>query len=358
MTGIADDPYLPQRNPWLFGQETAERALLAAWNSGRLPHAWLLTGPRGVGKATLAYRFARFVLSDGAAGGMFAAREGLATEPGAAGARLVASGSHPDLRLVTRTANDQGRLRQEIVVGDVRGLGQFLRLTSGAGGWRIAIIDQADDLNRNAANALLKVLEEPPERSLLLMTSHSPGRLLPTIRSRCRTLPLAPLPADALATALRRLRPEIADDAVPSLAVLADGAIGRAVTLADIDGVAAWRDLVALFAQWPRIDLPPMTAWVDRFARAAQGEGFAIAGELLLLWLSRIATLSAGRPAPEAVAGEGAVARRLADGARLDRWVALWEKTGDLLARADGLDLDRRHVLLSALLAFDPAVRR
>ncbi|MCC7273079.1 MAG: DNA polymerase III subunit delta' [Alphaproteobacteria bacterium] len=355
MTEDGDDPYLPARNPFLFGQEAAERVLLTAWRSGRMPHAWLLTGPRGAGKATLAHRFARFVLSGGpvSPGG-----EGLAVDPSSPGVRRVLSGSHPDLRIVARSPNAQGRLRQEIVVDDVRALGQFLHMTPGAGGWRVAIVDAADDLNRNAANALLKVLEEPPRQALLLLTSHSPGRLLATIRSRCRRLPLSPLPAAAVVAALRRLRPDVGSDAATALAVLADGSIGRAVELADKDGVAAWGALIALFSAWPRLDLPPLIAWAERFTRAGQGDGFTVAAELLLAWIARVAATAGGRPMAEAVAGEHAVVARLAGGARLDRWVTLWEKTSDLFARADGLDLDRKHVLLSALLAFDPATAR
>ena len=341
-------------NPWLFGLGPAEATLLRAWRSGRMPHAWLITGPRGVGKATLAHRFARFVLSGGDGGqGMLLGPPPEDLQDESPGARQIAAGGHPDLRVVVRTVGDTGRLRQEIVVGDIRDLGQFLHLTPAAGGWRVAVIDPADDLNRNAANALLKVLEEPPANALLLLTSHSPGRLLPTIRSRCRRLALEPLPAATVADGLRRLRPDLDPDAVPILVQLAEGAIGRAVSLADLDGVAAWRDLLALLGRWPALDLPPVIAWADRFGRQGEAEAFTLARELLSGLLARVVAVGAGRALPEAAPGELAVTRRLAQGARLDRWVALWEKTNDLFARADGLDLDRKHALLSSLLAFE-----
>ncbi|BBK42931.1 DNA polymerase III subunit delta' [Allostella vacuolata] len=333
--------------------------LLRAWRSGRMPHAWLVAGPQGVGKATLVHRFARFVLAGGddsqgggGQGGLLGdLPEGLDRE--SPRARQIAAGGHPDLRVVTRALNDKGRLRQEIVVDDIRDLGHFLHLTPAGGGWRVAIIDPADDLNRNAANALLKVLEEPPKNALLLLTSHSPGRLLPTIRSRCRRLVVEPLPPATVAEGLRAIRPDLDPDTVPALTSLADGSIGRAVSLADLDGVAAYRELLDLLGRWPRLELPAVMAWADRFSRAGDTDGFGLARELLSGLLARVVALGAGRPMPEALAGELAVTRRLVEGARLDRWVGLWEKTNDLFARADGLDLDRKHALLSSLLAFE-----
>jgi DNA polymerase-3 subunit delta' len=357
----AGDAFAPAANPWLFGLGEAERTLLRAWRSGRMPHAWLITGPRGIGKATLAHRFARFVLAGGDAAGEGGLMGGLMADqpdslsPESPRARQIAMGGHPDLRVVTRGVNERGRPRQEIVIDDVRDLGHFLHLTPAGGGWRVALIDAADDLNRNAANALLKVLEEPPKRSLLLLTSHSPGRLLPTIRSRCRRLALEPLPAAAVAEGLQVVRPDIAAGDVGPLVSLADGSIGRAVALADLDGVAGYGELLAILARWPRLDLPPVIAWAERFVRGGDAEGFGIARELLLGLLARVVALGAGRPMPEAVAGELAVTKRLAEGARLDRWVGLWEKTNDLFARADGLDLDRKQALLSSLLAFETA---
>ncbi len=359
MSEDGPEAYAPPRNPWLFGLGEAERTLLKAWHGGRMPHAWLITGPRGIGKATLAHRFARFVLAGGGEGQGGGGQGGLlGDEPGgmspeSPAARQIAAGGHPDLRTVTRRINDKGRLSQEIVVDDIRDLGHFLHLTPAGGGWRVAVIDPADDLNRNAANALLKVLEEPPKRALLLLTSHSPGRLLATIRSRCRRMALEPLPGDAVAEGLRVIRPNIDPATVPALLNLADGSIGRAVVLADLDGVRGYGELLDLLSRWPRIDLPPVIAWAERFVRGGDAEGFAMARELLLGLLARVVALGAGRPLAEAVAGELAVTRRLVEGARLDRWVGLWEKTNDLFARADGLDLDRKQALLSSLLAFE-----
>src|SRR5215470_5545981 len=202
----------PRANADFIGHALAEQALLRAWQSNRLHHAWLMTGPRGVGKATLAFRFVRHVLS-GDERGLFAdASDTLAVPPTAPIFRQVASGGHPDLLTIERGYDEKrDRYRTEIVVDDVRELGGFLHLKAAAGGWRVVVIDSVDDLNRNAANALLKILEEPPAQALLLLVSHAPGRLLPTIRSRCRRLTLGPLDAPVMEDLLTRYAPDLTE---------------------------------------------------------------------------------------------------------------------------------------------------
>src|SRR5207248_2033535 len=248
----------PQENPDLLGQESAERALLEAALSGRLAHAWLLSGPRGVGKATLAYRFARFLLAgEGASqGGLFGeAPAGLALDPAHPVFRRVASGGHPDLRTIVRGINPRtGRLRSEIVVDDVRDAVAFLRLTPAEGGWRVVIVDGAEDMNRNAGNALLKVLEEPPPRAVLILVSHAPGRLLPTVRSRCRRLEAKALPPAIVDEWLSRRMTELSGADRALVTGLAEGSIGRALALAEAGGIDLYRDLSATLLGLPRID--------------------------------------------------------------------------------------------------------
>src|SRR6185312_10600401 len=179
----------PRANPILLGHETAEATLLEAVRAGRLHHAWLITGPDGVGKATLAYRFARHLLSGRPT------TDSLHLDPAHPTFRRVAAGSHADLYTVELKANTRtGRMRTQIAVEDVRGINAFMSLTPAEGGWRVAIVDGAEDLNQASANALLKILEEPPTRAMLLLTCAAPGRLPATIRSRCRRLRLSPLP--------------------------------------------------------------------------------------------------------------------------------------------------------------------
>ena len=197
------DVLRPRETGVLFGHGEAERTLLDAYKGGRIPHAWLIGGPPGIGKATLAYRLARFVLAhpDPQAPAVQKA-DSLAVEADNPVARRIAAQAQGDLLVLERVINEQtGKLYTVIRVDDVRRAVPFFGSTAGEGGWRVAIVDAVDNLQREGANALLKVLEEPPPRTLLLLVSHAPGRELPTIRSRCRRLLLRPLSAADVARA-------------------------------------------------------------------------------------------------------------------------------------------------------------
>jgi DNA polymerase-3 subunit delta' len=248
---------LPRETAVLFGHVEAERALLEAYQSRRIPHAWLIGGPPGIGKATLAYRLARFVLAhpDPNASAVQSATT-LAVDAGHPVARRIAAQAQGDLLVLERTVNEQtGKLYTVIRVDDVRRSVSFFGSTAGEGGWRIAIVDAVDDLQREGANALLKILEEPPARTLLLLISHAPGRELPTIRSRCRRLLLRPLDvADvtrAMATATGR---DAGDADVMQAASASDGSVGRALRFLDGPALALRQRVLDLFAQLPNPD--------------------------------------------------------------------------------------------------------
>ncbi len=352
----------PRETSLLIGQEPAEAALLRAYASGRMPHAWLLSGPRGIGKATLAFRFARFVLAEGAGG------SGLFAEPPrslALGAdhpvfRRVASGGHADLLVVERGIDPRRkRLRSEIVVDDTRGIAAFLRLTPAAGAWRVVIVDGADMMNRNAANAVLKILEEPPPRAVLLLVSENPGRLLPTIRSRCRKLALQPLAPLHVLEALERYRPDLSLGDRAVLAQLAEGSIGRALDLAAAGGLGLYRSLVKLLDRLPESDGTALHAFADRLARSDGEEAFRLMAELLPGWIARMVALAAGRGegGVAALAEEGPTMRRLAARRGLDQWVEVWEKLTHLFAQADSVNLDRKQVVLNAFFTLEEATR-
>ncbi len=236
MSEEAEDIPPPRETSKLFGHAAAEQALLSAYKSGRVPHAWLIGGEPGIGKATLAYRFARFVQAhpDPAAPDVQQATS-LAVDPDNRVARRIAAQAQGDLLTLERVMNEQtGKLYTVIRVDDVRRTVAFFGSTAGEGGWRIAIVDAVDDLAREGANALLKVLEEPPERALLLLVSHAPGRELPTIRSRCRRLLLRPLAPEDVARAVATASGRAADDAQVTEAVAAaDGSVARALALLD-----------------------------------------------------------------------------------------------------------------------------
>jgi DNA polymerase-3 subunit delta' len=346
----------PRENPAFIGQPAAEQALLDAVGSGRLAHAWLFAGPRGVGKATLAYRFARCLLAEeGAAdGGLFgaAAPTGLGLDRGHPVFRRVASGGHADLRVLQRSVNQRtGKLRSEIVIDEVREAIAFLRLTPSEGGWRVVIVDGAEDMNRNAQNALLKVLEEPPARAVLILVTHAPGRLLPTIRSRCRRLDLRPLAPETIDALLLERMPDLAPEDRALAAGLAEGSIGRALAILEGGGVELYRDLGALLLALPRLDGAALHRQAERLARSGAEEGYRLAADLLIGWLGRMIRLAAaGARTPELLPGEHAAMRRLGESAGPGPWIDLVEAMRRQFALVDAVNLDRRQIWIASLL--------
>ena len=309
----------PRETARLIGQTGPETTFLGTFNAGRLHHGWLITGPRGVGKATLAWRIARFLLAtpDAEEGGLFgdvaAAPETLDIPPDHPVARRLLVGSDPGLFHITRTPNEKtGRMRDMIVADDVRRLNQFLQLSATDGGRRVVILDCADEMNVQAANALLKMLEEPPARTTLLLISHQPSRLLPTIRSRCRELRLSPLGADDMAEALQQAGVDAPEDAA-SLAELSGGSVGEAVRLINLGGLKIYAELVALVATLPRLD----RARALKLAEAAATRGAEEKLDLLLglteILLARLARSGAVGAAPsvQAATGESDMLARL-----------------------------------------------
>lgn len=229
---LLDGAVAPEASTALFGHAEAERFLAESYRQGRLHHAILIEGPEGIGKATLAFRFANHVISYPEPQ---SAPEAIADpDPASPVSRQIASGASHNLIHLRRPFDEKtGKIRSVITVDEVRRVGHFFAQTSGSGNWRVAIVDPADDLNRNAANALLKILEEPPRNSLFLVISHAPGRLLPTIRSRCMSLPLSPLgPAD-LAHALGYLKVRFDVD---SGYAATEGSVSRALVMANYGG--------------------------------------------------------------------------------------------------------------------------
>src|SRR5712664_4048229 len=203
----------PRETSALSGHREAEMALLNAYRSGRIPHAWLIGGAQGIGKATLAYRMARFVLAHRNPLGPYVQRaETLWVDPSDPVARQVAAGAHGGLLTLERTLNDKGVMRTVITVDETRETISFFGSTAAVEGWRVCVVDTVDELNPNAANALLKILEEPPQQSLFLLLSHAPARVLPTIQSRCRKLPLRPLSTEDVIRAAAKATSRAADD--------------------------------------------------------------------------------------------------------------------------------------------------
>jgi DNA polymerase-3 subunit delta' len=246
----------PRETSALFGHPEAEAALLNAYRSGRIPHAWLIGGAQGIGKATLAYRMARFVLAHrNPLAPSVQGAETLAVDPSDPVARQITAGAHGGLLVLERGLNDRGVLRTVITVDETRETIAFFGSTAAVEGWRVCIVDTVDELNPNAANALLKILEEPPQQSLFLLVSHAPSRVLPTILSRCRKLPLRPLAGDdVVRAAVAATDIAAADPALTEAAAAAEGSIARALTLLGGDALKLQQRTAALLATLPKVD--------------------------------------------------------------------------------------------------------
>lgn len=218
----------------IAGQDRAVDQFASAWASRKLHHAWLLAGPKGVGKATFAHAAARRVLADAA--GPLSELPGVGTPDDHPIVKLIEAGSHPDMRRLERLPKEKGEgLARDITVDQVRGLGEFMSMTAALSPWRVAVIDSMDELNREASNALLKMLEEPPANTLFFLISHAPGRLLPTIRSRCRRVEFQSLPDDAMTSVLEEQAPQLSSTERQQIIGMSFGSAGRALAFAELE---------------------------------------------------------------------------------------------------------------------------
>ncbi|MFN3937997.1 MAG: DNA polymerase III subunit delta' [Gemmobacter sp.] len=352
----------PRETGRLFGQPAAEAAFLAAFNAGRLHHGWLLTGPRGVGKATFAWRAARFLLATPEAdGGLFAPRPPATLDVDAhhpVSRRMVALAEGRHFLMRRGTEERTGRLLTAISVDEVRRLKAFLQLSAPDGGRRTVIVDAAEDMTDAAANAILKLLEEPPPKVTLFLVSHRPARLPPTIRSRCREIRLPPLAPADLALALDQAGVAAADPT--ALAELAAGSVGEAVRLETAGGVERYREIVALFDRMPGLDRAAAIAMADGLSGREAEARFDLAMRLIEILLARAARTGAvGAPPPEAAPGEAALLARLAPDPPAGRAWAEAAQTALARCRAGrAVNLDAPALLLDMLLRLDALARQ
>lgn len=361
----------PRKASLLFGHEEAEQMLRDCLDRGRLPHAWLICGPRGIGKATLAWRFARYVLArtenwtphQDASGSLFGdlpeptedpdSQDGkgpLYIDPERPVAHRIAAGGHADLLSIERGFNEKtGKRRAEIGVDECRAISGFSRMTAAEGGWRVIIIDAVDEMNRNAANALLKSLEEPPRDTLLLLVCHAPGRLLDTIRSRCRRLNLAPLSDQRTDAILSAGLPEMPVEERAMLVGLGGGSPGAALSLMEAGGLELQAALAHLLASLPELDITALYGLADRLNAAGAEQDFGITKDLLLQWIDRAIRAAALGQGGE-MAAEQQLMHRLVLPDRIPDWLECRDRLRELFIRCERLNLERRQSLVEAFL--------
>jgi DNA polymerase-3 subunit delta' len=347
-----DNP--PRLTRILTGHAKPQADFLAALNGGRMPHAWLLTGPRGVGKASFAYLAARLVLSGGSATAMSPALE-------SDDAHLVEEGAHPDLFVLKRDYNPKTqKFRGDIPAEAARDLRQSFNLSAGRGGWRVAIIDSIDELNKYGVNALLKLIEEPPEKSLFLIICHNPGRLLDTIRSRCRMLSFNALDESDLQSIVHGRLEGSDPNEVAASAFLAQGSAGYALMLSEEGGFDLYREMIGVLKTAPQLDVEKLHGLAGRFGARAAPEQFSIFCFLLSGWLHRyVRFASTGAGFQPVFEGEEALVNRLlGDGLGVEPFVALWEKVEQDSRAVEALNLDKKQAVLEWMTGFADASRK
>ncbi|MBB3771321.1 DNA polymerase-3 subunit delta' [Angulomicrobium tetraedrale] len=327
----------PRETQALVGHHEAVAMVREAWDAGRLPHALLLGGPEGIGKATLAYQVARFVLAGGAA-----PAGSLDVDPAHPVARQVRVLSHPDMLVLRRTPSESGKLPTAIPAETVRKVRSFFGSTAALGGWRVCIVDTLDEMNTQGANALLKTLEEPPSRALFLLVSHAPGRLLPTIRSRCRAVPLRALSTGEVVTALEHLTtamPTLDRARFEEAAEASEGSVREALTLMAGEGLAIRKATAALLGALPDVD-PKALHVLGEKLQGDRGGAFENFVSTVECWISDHAT---GRQHMAAL--------------RLARLPEVWEKVRRAAVDADVYNLDRKTFVFRIFATLDEAVR-
>lgn len=291
---------LPKDNSYLVGHEKEEAMLFEAWKNNSLHNSWIISGVEGIGKATLAYKFARFLLSNNHNA------VNLDVSPSNPVFHLISNNAHPDLKVIERDYIDTekrkiikaikagekisdeelGDMKKSafIRVDDVRNINEFLTKKSSLDGWRVVIVDSVDELNNAGANAILKVLEEPPYKTIMLLISHNPNKLLPTILSRCAKLNLKPLDDNIVASLLRRYRPELAEKEIKPLVEMSAGSIGKAIKYADTDALSFYGNLEKIIYSKNNFSTSDLLDFCSKNSKSE--DNYSIAKEMILKFIS------------------------------------------------------------------------
>ncbi len=312
-------------SPLPLGHEAAIEAIRAAYESARMPHAWLITGIEGIGKATLAKHIAEFMLAD-SLDATSAARH--------SAQRLVMAETHPDLLILRRPMDERtGEQKATLPVEEVLRIAAFLHKTATHGGWRVVILDEAHALNRFGQNAILKIVEEPPPRTLILLTATTAGALLPTIRSRCRLLPLAPLEAAPMRAILKQAAAHLSDAEAAELIALSGGSIGFALKLLHSGALPFYHEMLAILKGLPQLDVARLHKLADQIARKGESERFDVLTALLIERLRTVVQAEATQTPM----------------GHVDLALRLWDKVRATIHLADTANLDRKLAFVTAM---------
>lgn len=342
----------PRLQESLFGHDAAVSQMVAAGHAGALHHAWLISGPKGIGKATLAWRFARALLAHGPRH----LPEDLAIPATHTVFRLVAASAHPDVALLRRPWDqDKKRFKSELPVDEVRKLKSFFAKHPSQADMQVAIIDCMDDMNIQAQNALLKILEEPPKSAVMLLIAHTPGQLLPTIRSRCRALQLRPLAPAEMSDAMRHLAPDVAGEQLSIASALAEGAPGQAAAMAISGVISAYQQILGLLGTLPQLNQATLYGLADQFMKQFPDQGIAGFSRLLSMAMQRHLRSAMGTMV--ALPVEEKVFARMGQAIAPARWSDLWAELHASEQRASALNLDKKQFVLNAFNSLESAAR-
>lgn len=327
----------PKTATALFGHDEAESVLLRGLAEGKLAHGWIISGPPGIGKATLAYRFARTLL---------AGEEGISENHPVF--RRIVAGSHADMLVVEPLFDEKKEeYARDISVDQAREIAQFLSLTPGESQWRVVIVDAIDALNANAANAILKILEEPPAQAVLLLISHNPGRLLPTIRSRCRSLRLKPLSHVDFMKTLRHAAPQIEHEQMLALGQLSNQSPGIALALHEQEALEVYGEILSLMASLPELDVASLHSFAERMGTGTVHTNWQLLTRLMLCLIERASLQAAGAGVEPVSDTEADVLVQLAGLHNAAIWAVKWQQCAEQFSVAERLHLDYKQVIIT-----------
>ncbi len=349
-----------------LGHNAVEAALLEQIESDSLPHALIFSGPQGIGKSTMAFRLARYLFKNGrgggsADGGLFGddlpkeTFKDMFVAPDDPVFRQVVSGGHADLMTIGRLFDEKkNRYKGAVEVGEIRKITPFMRMTASQGGWRIAIVDDADTMNRNAQNAILKILEEPPEHALLILVCHRLGAMIPTIRSRCRTVPFAALDHDNFSQLISRDHGTLPQSDMDILYNISSGSIGQGLRILEEDGLGAIEKIMMLLHSWPQWQWSEIHALADSMSKPGQENSLKAFQDVLMWVVNSLLRAKARGETPRSPLNNEATQKILAHYSLQD-WIEISGQLQEHFDTVTAASLDKRHAVLGAFSLFKEA---